>query len=358
MSDLEPKLTGEERDQALADLASELRGEITEPQPPSKEMQVLHYLTEHPDKERHMDVYEKLFPPIKLHQDIFTEDPYSPTPGDPERAAMDSSFGASMYTNEALVYMFEKVDAVKGRLEKGARYGRSDILTDDELNAVRREIALQHDHEVEKNSEALDRLRDKFLINPYSISPKEADLIEKVRGTSASSQERLELLALHPEIDAIEDMKLTCFMDYVAYADALSTYRNRLWDLNEQERLRVSLVPSDKQIDRPRNLDKDTCQSVKASKTVIAEIYDRKTGRVFEAVEKTNWYTFDPSRPFDGVIPHIVDDQNQQPIYTQVYFRIKRDRENEEDPTVQQGHYDLGQLLIIKDGIRRYIEDL
>ncbi len=356
MTQANEKLVGKQRDDALSDLKASLSvyAELPDILPNSLEGTLAHILTSHPDRELYLEVHGKLFDFITLASDVFSKDPYSPTPGDPERAVLDDS----MYSDEALMYMYDIVTQVKSRLEKGERFGRSSTLTDDELHTIRREIALQHDHEIEKNAAAFDRLREKFTNDPSSISPGEADLIEKVRGVSASSIERVELLALHPEIDAIEDMKLTCVMDYTAYADAMSEYRNRLWALNDEERFTVLLVPSDQQSSRPRDLSGIAPDEVRADKTVIAEVYDSQTGLVFEAVEKTNWYAFDAARTFEGTLPHVIDGINEQPLYTQVYLRVKHDRSEEGSLQEQERQYNL-QHIYIRDGDeKKYIENL
>ncbi len=355
MTQSEGKLTGGERDAALDDLRASLDIFGDEPSTPRSEADVLSVLAQHPEHEKYFEVYAKLFSLITLDKDVFVNNPYSPTPGDPERVYV----GDVKYGESAERYMYDKLKAAQSSLYKSYDENKqTSVLKTDEVNTMRHEISFQHESEIEKNTAAFDRLRAKFMNDPSSISVEEADLIERVRGVDAVIAEQLNLLTRHPEMDSVGVMKITCAMDFSAYYDSHSEFRSRLADLNNIDRFVATLVGTDDQEPRPRDLKDSAPKEVRADKTVVAEIFDSETGLVIEAVEKTSWYAFDASRSFKPFIPHIVDGINVQPTYTQIYIRIKRNRSNEDELHEQQREYDARQMFIITNGIKRHIEDL
>lgn len=345
--------TGAERDAALENLRVALRDQFDIPHVDQSDTE--------PDHDQYWAIHEKLFNPFSLDRGVFTKNPYSPTPGDPGMAIIEGH----TYSESAVEYMFKKITNTRNKLNAKSFNGWSSTLTDSEIATMQQEISIQHEHEVEKNVAAFTRLRLKFTSDPSSIPLNEADKIEKVRGIDATTSERLELLALHPEIDAIEDMKFTSALDFSAYYDAHSDYRDRLDELNKSNpdtpadnRFIVRLMSSDEQMPRPRNLSEDVPEQVRADKTVIAEILDSQSGLVFEAVEKTSWYSFDIARNFSTLIPHVANGMKELPIYTQVYLRLKRDRRREGELREQERQYDFQQLFIRMNNKQRYIEDL
>ncbi len=323
------------------------------------ESEFVQSLMEHDNPEQ-WAIYERLFGPLILAEQPFESDLYSPTPGDPRRTYLRDG---TPYEEASLAYMMARfkqvVDASKTPIIGTSRLDpASNGVQPKNVEAIQFEIKHQHELEIEKNDAAMHRLRQKFMNDPKSIQIDEADLIEKVRGVSAKTEERLELLLLHPEIDAIEDMKFTSALNYIEYVDAKSAYFDRLAQLNTLERFVVRFIGTDNQHLRPRDLTDEAPEGVSANKMVVAEIFDTQTGKVVEVVEKLNEYDFPEQQRLRGLVPHVVEGVNRLPAYTQMVLRIQRDRLSEDDARRQELRYNLQNMVIVKDAKRRHIEEL
>ena len=373
------KLTGEQRDEALSELQLMLQGEF--PKDTSSEAVFAAKLADPSFPEEHWQVYHRLIETVVLDSNPFEKNLLSPTPGDPAAVIIQ---GGVSYEDGALDYMKAKLDQATTRRTKtfNEQGARVPLVQPDTYATIFNEIKIQHTNEITKNNAAFGRLLEKFRNDPNSIDISEADLIERIRGVSATSLDRLELLTTHPEIDAIEDAKITCPLDYTTYIDAKAKYIDRLLnDISGSDHYVALLIGDTDQKPRPRKLDKSISSAVVATKTVIAEVFDTNSGLVFEVVEKLNQYAFPADQELPGVLPRLVDAEkfqelpvddfvvgtrthtrvdakNLQPVYMQICLRVKRDRTGEKEGQITEAKYDADRLHIIRNGVKKYIEDL
>lgn len=368
------KITGTQRDSALSDLRTLLQEEF--PKDTSSEILFAARLADPDFPDNLWEMYHRLIDTIVLEDNPFENNLLSPTPGDPASVFIR---GGASYEDEALKYMKSKLDQAASQFEQAYdERGRSMPLITNEIYAtILNEIQVQHTSEMAKNDAAFRRLMEKFRNNPNSISLDESGRIERIRGVSATSEDRLTMLSAHPEIDALEDAKITCVLDYYAYIDAKSNYFLRLNESLAESEDHIVVRIDDKDLKpRPRKLDKTISESVIATKSVIAEVFNTRTGQVFEVVEKLNQFAFKTNYKMQGVMPHLVDAKsleelavdsyadrrinarNLQPVYMQIVLRVKRDRTDEKEGAMTPEKYDANRAYIIQNGVRVYIEDL
>lgn len=329
--------------------------------------------------DEHWELYRSLTDMIMLDSNPFENNPLSPTPGDPATVIMSNN---KSYETGALEFMKSKLDDISVYSSQNFNDETKKPLFSNEVYAVLlNEIKIQHRIEIAKNNDSFGRLLNKFRNDQDSIDPSQSDQIERIRGVSASTFDRMTFIISHPEIDAIEDAKMTCPLDYRAYIDAKSNYFSRLFEsIVDSDRFVTVMIASDDQKPRMRKLDKSVSAAVVSKKIVIAEIFDSETGQVIEVVEKLNQYAFPADYKLPGILPRLVNAENfeelsfdeiesaslysfknvknLQPVYMQICLRIKKDRISEKEGVMTEAQYDASRLHIIENGIKRHIKNV
>lgn len=347
---------GAERTHAIADLKAELAASADGPDKMLSPHKVVEQMLAGDIVGDQWFVYQKLFSVVYAPSDMFNEehdlDALYPTAGDPDYLRTPDG---KLYDEQIIKFQRSKLDrARRTQLKASKAVDRSpnnpvvSPLSPTELRELSREIRIERERRSEKNTAAFNRLRDKFINDPSSISLQEAELIEIVRGVTATTHQRLELLATFPEVDAIEDMRSTCPLDYEAYLAATAKYRERLIALPKtSDRFIVRIIPEEEQEVRTRQPTGNLTDNVHPSKKVIADIFDTETGLSFEAVEKLNEFSFDEERAFEGVTPCIKEGKNYQPVYVQTYLRLKRERPSRSTIIAKEHAYDVEHFPIV-----------
>jgi hypothetical protein len=329
-------VTGPEKSHALSGLKADLLALTHLTDQAGVSDPALAYLS-HPNfTDESLEVRQRISEVLVVSPEQLTSHSHLPMPGDPERILV-----VEPDSTEVPYYLFAKKQVLAPLEDMAKRFGvmrgpvKGQVITGllgADFDAIKFELTRQFEFEFEKNSAASDRVRQKWNDDPGSISLDEAVLSEKVRGVSATTLERAELLIMHPEMDAIEDYKIICTLDPYGYYDAIADYRDNLSRIGEEsQRYLVVLIPTDEQAERPRHLGGSAHKNVRAQKRVIAEIYDSKGDAVIEVVEKLNEYAFPVDQVLKGIVPHIVDGKNVLPVYSQIVLRVKRDRSSEAD---------------------------
>jgi hypothetical protein len=329
-------LTGPERSDALSELRADLWA-FHDPNDQSGTADpALAYLS-HPNfNDQSLEVLGRISKGLSVTTDELTGRPHLPMPGDPGRIFVVGpdvpKIPYSQYAKKQILAPLETMAKKFGVVNTPQKRGRVVGLLKTDIDTMKFELTRQFDFEYEKNSTTSDRLRQKWNDDPGSISLDEAVLAEKVRGVSATTLDRVDQLIMSPEMDAIEDLKIICTLDPIGYYDAIVTYRDTLQSIGEKsQRYFVTLIPSDKQVVRPRRISGSSPETVSAQKRVIAEIYDSQSDAVIEVVEKLNEYAFPEDQELKGVLPNIVNGKNVLPLYSQIVLRVKRDRSSEAD---------------------------
>jgi hypothetical protein len=329
-------LTGPEKLNALSDLKAELFA-FQNRDDQSGLVDTAHAYLSHPNlSDESLEVLQRISRVLSVGTDELTAYPNLPMPGDPAKIEVIDSDGVSApYYHFAkkqilapIQAMVKRFGVVKAPQDDGAVTG----LLKNDIEAFEIELSHQFEHEFEKNNASSNRMRQQWNDDPESIRLDEAVLSEKVRGVSATTLEKVDLLIMHPEMEAISDFKIICTLDPEEYYDALADYRQVLRKIGEEsERYLVVLIPSEEQVQRPRRISGSGLQNVSAQKRVIAEIYDSQSDAVIEVVEKLNEYAFPEGQKLKGVLPNMVNGKNVLPLYSQIVLRVKRDRSNEAD---------------------------
>lgn len=139
--------------------------------------------------------YEDVFcAHIELERQPYDLNVYSPTPLDPHRLRLHGPG----YFMSARLYM----DALL--TDKQHEINLPQHIRDD----IWMEIQYEHVHRSDKSSDAMERLRE--VADPMSpVSPEVAELVMRARSGTATIGELAHLLALYPEMEAVEVMKYT-----------------------------------------------------------------------------------------------------------------------------------------------------
>jgi len=187
-------------------------------------------------------------------------DDLSPTPLDPKKLMAHGT----PYLLGAETYMFDQLSL---RIEE------LDIEIDDySHDAIAREISMQHQLQVTHNEKALRRIYSIFLRAPESIDMHSAELIYDARIGQSSSLRRMLLLANFPEMEAIEDMKLTSPLNFREILIGQLKYVQNLNSLNSPENgIVVRLLSTKEQNLRRIDVSNTADPGIIALKKTIAE---------------------------------------------------------------------------------------
>jgi hypothetical protein len=237
-------------------------------------------------------VRERLYGKIDTENQPFDLDELSPTPLDP----VNLSAHGNTYVEAAEILMQARLDV---RLEE-----MGIDLPVEAYEAMSLEIHTEHMMQVVHNSESLKRLQALFLYDPSSISPKMADSIYLARLGAASPLSRLEVLAAHPEMKSIEDMKFTQPLDGLAVRSALAKYVGILKELSNQKNgVHLRMLPVSKQTIREVDVSESARPGIIVTKTTIAEAALKGVSMV---LKKRDWYmSFPPEQDLGPAIRNI-----------------------------------------------------
>ena len=265
-------------------------------------------------------VRERLYGKIDTEYQPFDLDDLSPTPLDP----MNLSGHGSNYVEAAEMLMQGRLDA--RLLDLGIK------IHPEYYDAMSLEIHTEHMMQVGHNDASLKRLQSLFLSDPSSISPEMADIIYLARLGAASPLSRLELLAAHPEMKSIEDMKFTQPLDGLAIREALTRYVGMLRSIAEQKNgVHLRLLPASKQTIREVDVRESAKPGIIVTKTTIAEA---SLKGVEMLLKKRDWYfAFPPEQDLGGALPNIHTYRgkkaNLQHNGTSTYWTTKESDEQE-----------------------------
>lgn len=265
-------------------------------------------------------VRERLYGKIDTEYQPFDLDDLSPTPLDP----MNLSGHGSNYVEAAEMLMQGRLDA--RLLDLGIE------VHPEYYDAMSLEIHTEHMMQVGHNDASLKRLQALFLSDPTSISPEMADIIYLARLGAASPLSRLELLAAHPEMKSIEDMKFTQPLDGLAIREALTRYVHTLRGISNQKNgVHLRLLPASEQTIREVDVSESAMPGIIVTKTTIAEATLKGVEMV---LKKRDWYfAFPPEQELGGVLKsiHIYRGKkaNLQHNGTSTYWTTKESDEQE-----------------------------
>lgn len=271
-------------------------------------------------------VYRALFDPITLANKDLDSNPLVATAGDPNSIMMD----AANYETTTSNYMMSKVDSARERV---TNTDESELtLIDTALLAVQDEIVVQHSRQCYRNNESIKRLKTLFLHDPSLFDLSISDIIYRVRSGEATSEERIVLLARHPEMDSIEDMKFTCPLDIKSYKKMMRTYLESLIELQHKSNIEYSPIPQHEQKIEIKDTSSTADANIAVIKVVIARIH--VDGVMIELVERRSHYVFDSKPQLRGIADNIAKGNNgsvynTQPIAVSAYFRIAKDASQE-----------------------------
>lgn len=265
-------------------------------------------------------IHERLYGKIDTEYQPFDLDELSPTPLDPMNLA---SHGTN-YVESAEVLMQGRLDArlIDLGIELHPAY----------YDAISLEIHTEHMMQVVHNDASLKRLQALFLSDPNSITPGMADIIYLARLGAASPLSRLELLAAHPEMKSIEDMKFTQPLDGLAVRNALANYVDTLKGISNQKNgVHLRLLPASQQTIHEVDVSQSAKPGIIVTKTTIAEATLKGIDMV---LKKRDWYmAFPPERDLGAAIPNIrtyrAQKVNLQHCGTSTYWTTKKSDDEE-----------------------------
>lgn len=265
-------------------------------------------------------IHERLYGKIDTEYQPFDLDELSPTPLDPMNLA---SHGTN-YVESAEILMQGRLDA--RLMDLGIELGPGPY------EAMSLEIHTEHMMQVVHNNASLKRLQALFLSDPNSISPAMGDIIYLARLGAASPLSRLELLAAHPEMKSIEDMKFTQPLDSSAVRNALMSYADTLRNISNQKNgVHLRLLPASEQTIREVDVSQSAKPGIIVTKTTIAVATLKGVDMV---LKKRDWYmAFPLEQGLGAAIPNILTYRakkvNLQHCGTSTYWTTKESDDQE-----------------------------
>lgn len=236
-------------------------------------------------------VEELLYLPITVDKFSFERDIIAPTPLDPFGLKVrDTDYQASVHTYLQLT-LDQRLEELGIQLDEGI------------AEAIAKEISVAHIYQMSKNDESFHRLRGCYENGRIAVSREQAEAIYRERAGYGSSINRLRILSDFPEMESIEDMKLTAPLDEGKIIAGRQLYFNRLKLLaNESDDFTFDFIPEDEQIVRPVNSQHTAPPNVIVTKITPAIAMNKKNGMVFELHQKDG-YTLLPDSVDLGEAP-------------------------------------------------------
>lgn len=302
------ELTPDQRAAALAEVKDSLAA-----------VQALHRfnynspVTEHEASPSYLEMLHKK---IIVPKHIFNDNPLSPTPADPHNVVDAEGNGYFSASRDMMTERFQKVAKEIG-LDDMARI------------SILAEIETQHQLQCDKNAANYDKFCDILVESGYLLNDDMRAMITRIRSGEATSAERIILMSLFPEMEAIEDMKITAPLDAKAFKRAIRTYMAGLIRLNNHSSdIDLKLLPQSEQEPRVTYAHDNGKGRIAVAKAVIAEARVRNV--VLEFVARGAYYYFPASTSLKGVaatlvnIPPDGETVNKQQISALIYIRVKK----------------------------------
>lgn len=204
------------------------------------------------------------------------------------------------------------------------------------ITAVSNEVDYQHLHRSQRNDESMGRFRKK-LRTP--LTPYEAGMALRVRAALGASHEPGLLLSKVPEMEGVEGMKATRFLDRPAIEDANRMYIGDLMKAAHNNKgfhiNRLYDLASAEQVSWRNMYEADEASHTYCFKDSVAVVkwvqMDMTINDVpIELVSRNSYVFLPPEIYLDGVMPNMIQLQNgnvvnAQPIDVTKYFRVKKD---------------------------------
>ena len=260
-----------------------------------------------------LSVEELLYGAIDIEDQPYSRDMLSPTPIDP----YDLVTHGSSYPNGAMHYM------------EGMFTTRLDELGIElppfHEEAILSEINMSHNFQVQKNSQSISCLREKFANNPHSFMLDQARAIYLERIGQGTSERRLRIVAEHDEVDSIEDMKITAPLDERKVLLGLKEYYTRLQAIAEKGDVSIDFIPAHQQPIRMIDVNKTAHPGTLVTKRTIAVAHIN--GKVIELRQKDSYVCIPADIDLGTAIPvirRIKDmDMNIQHVAVSSYWAVR-----------------------------------
>ncbi|HRN90644.1 MAG TPA: hypothetical protein PK543_03080 [Candidatus Saccharibacteria bacterium] len=303
-------------------------------------------------------IYHALFDPIKLPDDQLSINPLSPTAGDPDMIKI----GDLGYEKVSFMYMQSKFDDAGSRISNTDEAELEVLMAG--LYAMQDEVVVRHERQCFRNDESIVRLKLAFVSDPSAFDPGMGEIIYRVRSGEATSEDRIRLLAAHPEMISIEDMKFTCPLDTKSYKKVMMAYFENFLELQHRSNISYIAVPIEDQCVVMKETRTSSDPDILVTKVVIGEVFI--DGFTLELVERRSHYAFRTIPQLRGVIEVISNGPdgtpfNLQPIAVSAYFRVKENGNtevNESAREVRRKDFDSTLPYIVIGGVRRHLDDL
>ncbi len=255
---------------------------------------------------------ELLHNTVVLPRHAFHDNLIAPTPADP----------FNIIDSAGVDYFSDSRDMMLERLRVEAeRTGIDDVAH----HAIMDELETQHRLQSNKNSENYLKFCDALSLGNYLLNDDMRAMITRLRSGEATSAERMILMSLFPELEAVEDMKFTKALDTPAIERAVTVYVANLIRLsNHSQHIEFKLLPKSRQPARFSYSDNDG--HIVVGKAVIAEA--SVLGKELEFVARSAYYLFPEADRLSGMSNKLVTLPdgtmvNQQQISESVYIRLK-----------------------------------
>ena len=223
-------------------------------------------------------VEELLYLPITVDKFSFERDIIAPTPLDPYGLKVrESDYETSVHTYLRLT-LDHRLDELGIQLE-----GYFD-------DAITEEISVAHIYQMSKNDESFHRLRQHYEKGQISVTREQAEAIYRERAGYGTSINRLRLLSDFPEMESIEDMKLTAPLDEGKIVAGRQLYFKRLERLaNESDDFTFDFIPEEEQIIRRVDASRTAKPNTIVTKRTPVIAMNKKNGMIFELHQKDGY---------------------------------------------------------------------